>query len=68
MATDFTVNLTCRINDAAGHPFRSVSATGKGHAGYDELSHNFSLAGQRASLDALIEEQALLLQSAELRK
>jgi hypothetical protein len=35
---------------------------------FSELKHNFSLAGQRASLDALLKEQALLLQSAALRQ
>jgi len=68
MATDFTVELTCKINDAAGHSVTSVAATGKGHADFSELKSNFSLAGERASQDALQKMQALLLQAAELRK
>jgi hypothetical protein len=68
MATDFTVGLTCKINDTSGHSIAVITASGSGHADFSELTHNFSLAGQRASLDALLKEQALLLQSSALRK
>jgi hypothetical protein len=68
MATDFTINLTCKFTDVAGRPVTSVSATGTGHADYSELKHEISLAGQRASTDALDKLQPLLQQSAELRK
>jgi hypothetical protein len=65
MATDFAVNLTCKISDTAGHRIATVSASGVGHADFSDLKHNFSLAGQRASLDALLNEQASLLKDAE---
>jgi hypothetical protein len=68
MATDFTVGLTCKINDASGHSIAVITASGSGHADFSELKRNFSLAGQRASLDALLKEQALLLQSSALRQ
>jgi hypothetical protein len=68
MATDFTVTLTCTISDAAGRSIATVSSTGSGHAVFDELKSNFSIAGQRAAQDALLKEQVLLLENAELRK
>lgn len=68
MATDFTIQLTCKITDVAGRPVTSVSSTGKGHADFAELQHNISLAGERASTDALDKLQTSLQQSAELRK
>ena len=67
-ATDFTISVTCKITDVAGRPVTSVSATGTGHADFSDLKHNFSLAGQRASNDALDKLQTALQQSAELRK
>jgi hypothetical protein len=68
MATDFTVDLTCKINDVSRHSTVTISASGSGHADFSELTHNFSLAGQRAALDALIKEQALLLQPTDPAK
>jgi hypothetical protein len=68
MATDFTVQLTCKVNDPNGQAVSTVSSVGSGHADFSELKSNFSLAGQRASQDALIKLRASLLQSAELRK
>lgn len=65
MATDFSVNLTCKISDSSLHQIAEVSASGTGHADFSELKRNFSLAGQRASLQALLNEQALLLRNAE---
>jgi hypothetical protein len=68
MATDFTVSLTCRISDTSGHQIANVASTGTGHAEFDELKANFSLAGQRAALDALLDEQTALFSSAVLRQ
>jgi len=68
MATDFTVQLKCKVTDAAGQTISTVSSQGSGHADFSELKSNFSLAGQRASQDALLKLRASLLQSAELRK
>lgn len=68
MATDFTIQLTCKITDVAGRPVTSLSSTGTGHAEFAELKHNMSLAGQRASKEALDKLQTSLQQSTELRK
>jgi hypothetical protein len=68
MATDFTVQLTCKITDAHGEPVSMVSSTGSGHAEFNELKSNFSLAGQRASQDALVKLRASLAQSSDLKK
>src|SRR5262245_23417475 len=51
MATDFTVNLNCKVTDPAGEVLGTVNSSGSGHAVFDELKSNFSLAGQRASED-----------------
>ena len=68
MATDFTVDLSCKISDVAGRSVTTVSSTGKGHADFSELKSDMSRAGERASQDALAKLQALLLQTPELRK
>ena len=68
MATDFTVQLTCNFTDVAGRPVTSLSSTGTGHAEFAELKHDPSLAGTRASEDALAKLQTALQQSAELHK
>src|ERR1700682_4335266 len=68
MATDFTVQIKCRVTDAAGHSIATVASSGSGHADFGELKSNFSLARQRASQDALLKLQASLLESPELRK
>lgn len=67
MATDFTIQLTCRITDVAGRQVTSVSSTGTGHADSAEVRHNMSLAGERASTDALDKLQAAFQQATELR-
>lgn len=68
MATDFTVQLQCKVTDATGQAVATVAADGSGHAESKELMSNFSLAGQRASQDALLKLRAALLQSADLKK
>lgn len=68
MATDFTVQLQCKVTDPAGQAVATVAADGSGKAESKELMSNFSLAGQRASHDALLSLRAALLQSADLRK
>lgn len=68
MATDFTVQLNCKVTDAAGQSVTSVSSSGSGHADFSELKSNFSLAGQRASQDALVKLRTSLQQSADLKK
>lgn len=68
MATDFTVQLSCKISDVAGRPLTTVSSTGTGHAEFSDLKSDFSAAGERASRDALEKLQTAILQSTELRK
>ena len=68
MATDFTIHLSCKFTDLAGHEVATVTSTGTGHAEFSELKSDFSAAGERASRDVLEKFEAAVLQSAELRK
>jgi hypothetical protein len=68
MATDFSVQVACKVTDAGGQAITTVSSAGAGKATSSELLKNFSIAGQRASQDALIKLRESLLQSADLRK
>jgi hypothetical protein len=68
MATDFTVQLSCKFTDVAGREVATVSSTGTGHAEFSDLKSDFSVAGERASRDALEKFQAAVLQSEALRK
>jgi len=68
MATDFTVQLSCRFTDLAGREVATISSTGTGHAEFSVLKSDFSVAGERASRDALEKFQAAVLQSEALRK
>jgi hypothetical protein len=67
MATDFTVVVTCRVTDAEGRDVTAVSATGVGKADSAEVRHDFSIAGERASLDALQKLQSAFLQAQALK-
>ena len=68
MATDFTVQVSCKFTDAAGREVTTIESTGRGHAEFSDLKSDFSAAGERASRDALEKLQAAVLTSAELRK
>jgi hypothetical protein len=68
MATDFTVQLSCKFTDAAGREVATLSSIGTGHAEFSDLKSDFSAAGERASRDALEKFQAAVLQSEALRK
>lgn len=67
MATDFTVTVTCRVSDAEGKDVTAVSATGVGKADSAEVRHDFSIAGERASKDALQKLQVAFLQTQALK-
>ncbi len=67
MATDVTVTVTCRVSDADGKDVTAVSATGVGKADSAEVRHDFSVAGERASQDALQKLQAAFLQAQGLK-
>jgi hypothetical protein len=62
------VQVACKVTDAGGQAVTTVSSAGEGKATSSELMKNFSIAGQRASQDALIKLRESLLQSADLRK
>jgi hypothetical protein len=68
IATDFSVQVACKVTDASGQAVTTASSAGEGKATSSELMKNFSIAGQRASQDALIKLRESLLQSADLRK
>jgi hypothetical protein len=68
MATDFTVQLSCKFTDVAGREVTTLSSSGTGHAVFSELKSDFSVAGERASRDALVKLQGAILQSEALRK
>ena len=67
MATDLTVQLSCKFTDLSGREVATVSSTGTGHAEFSDLKSDFSAAGERASRDALEKFQAAVLQSEALR-
>lgn len=68
MATDFTVAILCRVTDAIGQPVVTVSATGVGKADSAEVRSDFSIAGERASKDALQRLEAAFIAAPELRR
>ena len=68
MATDFTVQLSCKFTDVAGREVATLSSTGAGHGEFSDLKADFSVAGERASRDALEKFQTAVLQSDALRE
>lgn len=64
--TMFGVNLNCNIKDKTGRNITSLLAVGEGRAEFDEFKSDFSLAGKRASQDALMKMQHLLQNAPEL--
>lgn len=65
--TDFSVEITCQITDRSGKEIASTRVTGYGKAEFSEFVSDFSLAGKRASFDALVRTQDALLNLQELR-
>lgn len=65
--TQFTVELSCKVTDAAGKTIETVNVSGQGRATFDEFKGNFSLAATRASTDALTKLVKALGESASLR-
>jgi len=66
MATDFTVQVTCKVSDPQGKQLATVSSTGIGKADSAEVRSDFSIAGERASNDALQKLEQPYLQAPEL--
>ncbi|WP_232419774.1 hypothetical protein [Methyloversatilis discipulorum] len=65
--TDFSVELSCQITDRSGKEVAATRVTGQGKAEFSEFVSDFSLAGKRASFDALVKTQDALLNLQELR-
>ena len=65
--TDFSVEIACQITDRSGKEVAGTRATGQGKAEFSEFTSDFSLAGKRASFDALMKTQDALLNLQELR-
>lgn len=51
--TDFRVTLTCTVSDPSGKVVAKPQVTGGGHAEFDEFKHNFGLAPDRATIEAV---------------
>jgi hypothetical protein len=66
--TDFSVTLTCTVTDPSGNALFTENVTGSGHADFSEFRHNFSLAGQLASADAVSKLQTALAASPALHR
>ncbi len=67
MATDFTVEVVCRVTDPQGKEVATVSSTGVGKADSSEVRSDFSIAGERASNEALEKLQQAFLQAPQLK-
>jgi hypothetical protein len=65
--TLFVLNLTCSIADPSGKLIAKPSVTGAGRAEFDEFKSDFSLAGKRAVVDAMLKMQNALLNLPELK-
>lgn len=65
--TQFTVDITSTITDTSGKVLATPLANGQGNAEFSEFKRDFGLAGKRASEDALIKLQGLLLETPALR-
>lgn len=66
--TDFSVTLTCTVTDPSGRAVVTENVTGTGHAEFSEFKHNFSLAGQLATADAVSKLQSTMANAPELQK
>ena len=66
--TSFTVLLTCTVYDANGKVIGKKTVVGNGAATFDEFKRDFSLAGRRASADALAKLQVLLSKDPDLSR
>ena len=66
--TDFTVELTCSVQNALGEPIKTFIVVGQGKASFSEFKANFSLAAVRASNDALTKLVKHLREDPDLRR
>jgi len=66
--TDFSVTLTCTVTNPSGRTIVTEDVTGNGHAEFSDFKHNFGLAGQLATADAVEKLQTALSNSPELHQ
>ncbi len=65
--TQFDIDLTCKITDAAGKAIFSPKVHGSGASEFSEFKTDFSLASKRAALDVILKMQRTLLDAPELQ-
>lgn len=65
--TQFSIELTCNVTDAAGAPVTEVRVVGDGRATFDEFKRETSLAASRAAEDVVQKLIRALRESAALR-
>jgi hypothetical protein len=65
--TSFTLIVSCTVYDPNGVEVGRKAVVGTGAATFSEFKSDFSLAGRRASADALAKLQVLLAADPELR-
>lgn len=66
-ATDFTVELACKVTDSTGKAITDIVVTGSGKAEYKEFMSDFGLSARRASQDALVKFTKAIEASPQLR-
>lgn len=66
--TLFQVILKTNVTDISGSTVSGITVTGEGRAEFEEFKADFSLAGKRATLDAILKTQDSLLKAKELRQ
>ncbi len=67
-ATDFSIELTCKVTDAQGNSLPEIKVKGVGKASFNEFKHDFALSSRRAAEDALVQLVKALETSPELRR
>jgi len=65
--TFFQVQLSCTLTDISGTKIAETFVIGTGRAEFDEFKSDFSLAGKRASEDALNKTQGAILAEKALK-
>jgi len=66
-ATDFTVELACKVTDSTGKSITDIVVTGNGKAEFSEFKSDFGLSARRASQDALVKFTKAIETSPQLR-
>lgn len=56
------------MTDPGGQTVTTTDVTGTGHAEFSQFKHNFGLAGQLATADAVTRLQSALATAPELQK